>query len=27
VAVREYTSATDVEEIFDDFFLHPATEL
>ncbi len=27
VAVREYNSATDVEEIFDDFFLHPATEL
>jgi hypothetical protein len=27
VAVREYNSATDVEETFDDFFLHPATEL
>jgi 2'-deoxynucleoside 5'-phosphate N-hydrolase len=27
VAVREYKSATDVEEIFDDFFLNPATEL
>ena len=27
VAVREYKSATDVGEIFDDFFLSPASEL
>ena len=27
VAVREYKSAADVEAIFDDFFLNPATEL
>jgi nucleoside 2-deoxyribosyltransferase len=27
VTVREYKSATDVPEIFDDFFLNPATEL
>ena len=27
VAVREYKGAVDVEEIFDDFFLNPATEL
>lgn len=27
VAVREYKSVADVEEIFDDFFVTPATEL